>query len=58
MISTEVTPNTSVYMIAGYAIFFGVIIIYLISLLLRWNILKRDISILEGMEKQESIAEN
>jgi hypothetical protein len=45
-------------MIAGYAIFFGVIIIYLISLLLRWNILKRDIPILEGMEKQESIAEN
>jgi hypothetical protein len=45
-------------MIAGYAIFFGVIIIYLISLLLRWNILKRDISILEGMEKKESIAEN
>jgi hypothetical protein len=37
-------------MIAGYAVFFGVFILYLASLAFRWSNLKRDFLTLEGME--------
>ena len=45
------TIDTSSYMIAGYAIFFSVSTIYLISLVTRWKNLQRDLETLEEMDK-------
>jgi CcmD family protein len=41
------------YMIAGYAAIFIILAIYLVSLFLRWQRLKRDLHMLESLEKQE-----
>jgi len=46
----QTTPDTSAYMIAGYAIFFGVAIIYVTSLVARWKNLQRDLETLEELE--------
>jgi hypothetical protein len=43
--------DTSSYMIAGYAIFFSVSIIYLVSLVTRWKSLQRDLETLEEMDE-------
>ena len=45
------TIDTSNYMIAGYAIFFAVSAIYLISLAARWKNLQRDLKTLEEMDE-------
>ncbi len=45
------TIDTTNYMIAGYAIFFGVTIIYLLSLYSRWKNLQRDLETLEEMDE-------
>ena len=45
------TIDTSSYMIAGYAIFFAVAIIYVTSLASRWKKLMRDLEMLEEMEE-------
>ncbi len=45
------TIDTSTYMIGGYAIFFSVSIIYLISLVTRWKNLQRDLEMLEEMDE-------
>jgi hypothetical protein len=42
------TPaDTSVYMIAGYAVIFGVMLIYLASLAIRSRNLKQDLDVLQ-----------
>jgi hypothetical protein len=38
-------------MIAGYAVFFGVTIIYLLSLYTRWKNLQRDLETLEELDE-------
>jgi hypothetical protein len=53
MFFLETTPDTSQYMIAGYAIAFGVMLIYVVSLYIRSQNLKRDMSILEEMDKDK-----
>ncbi len=45
------TIDTSNYMIAGYAIFFGVTIVYLFSLYTRWKNLQRDLETLEELDE-------
>lgn len=50
------TPDTSEYMIAGYLISFIVIGLYIASIYLRSRNLKRDMSMLEEMEKAEQPA--
>lgn len=47
----EPTPDTSLYMIAGYAVFFIVMVVYLASLVIRWRSLERDLQTLEDLEK-------
>ena len=49
---TTATPDTTAYMIGGYAVFFGVIAIYLLSLFIRWVNLKRDIRTLQELEEK------
>ena len=40
------------YMLAGFTAIFLVLVIYLISLFVRWRRLKRDLQTLEELEKQ------
>jgi NADH:ubiquinone oxidoreductase subunit 4 (subunit M) len=48
----EITPETTNYMIMGYAVFSVVMIIYLASLVVRQRNLQRDIEVLEEVEKK------
>ena len=47
----ETPPDTSSYMVAGYTIAFGVMLIYVVSLFIRFRNLNRDLSTLEEMDK-------
>ena len=47
------TPETTSYMIAGYAVIFGVMFLYLVSLLLRWRNLNQDLALLQELDAQE-----
>jgi hypothetical protein len=58
MFIQDTPPDTSAYMIAGYAIFFVFLIIYLVSLFIRSRNLNEDLVILEGMENQNLIKED
>ena len=49
----EATPDTSSYMIAGYAISFVTMFIYVASLFIRFRNLNRDLSMLEDMEEEK-----
>ena len=52
MLFQDAIPDTSSYMILGYAFFFVVSAIYLASFFIRSRNLKRDMSMLEEMEKE------
>ena len=52
MFFLETPPDTSQYMLAGYAIAFGVMFIYVVSLVIRFRNLNRDMSMLEDMDKE------
>ncbi len=45
--------NTTSYMIAGYAVIFGMILIYIISLYVRQKNLLQDLEVLQELEDQE-----
>lgn len=45
--------NTLSYMIAGYVVIFGVMIVYLASLVVRWRNLRQDEEMLEEVEEQQ-----
>jgi hypothetical protein len=47
------TPDTSAYMIGGYAVFFIVSAIYLVSLVIRNRNLNRDLDMLEEMDNKK-----
>lgn len=49
----QTTPDTSNYMIGGYAVFFTVMILYLASMVIRNRNLKRDLESLEEIERIE-----
>jgi hypothetical protein len=53
MFFQEATPDTSGYMIAGYAVAFTVMGIYLLSFYLRTRNLKRDLEILETLKPEK-----
>jgi len=46
----SISPETTNYMIAGYAVFFLVFTFYIVSLVVRWSNLRRDMHILEDLE--------
>ena len=48
----DTTPDTSGYMIAGYAVAFGVMALYLVSLIVRTRNLKQDQQLLETMDSE------
>ena len=49
----EGPADTTSYMIAGYAIIFGVMLIYLISLLVRQRNLQKDLEVLEEIQGEQ-----
>lgn len=53
MLFQEAPADTTTYMIAGYAVIFGVMLVYLFSLALRRRNLKEDLKVLEDLEKRE-----
>jgi hypothetical protein len=53
MFFQEVPPDTSVYMIAGYVIFFAVTAIYVASLFIRTRNLSRDLETLKEAEEEQ-----
>ena len=57
MFLQDTTPDTSGYMIAGYVIFFVLLIIYLASLLIRTRNLNADLKILESMDEKNILQE-
>ena len=58
MFILDAPPDTSAYMIAGYTIFFILLILYLISLFIRTRNLNQDLKILESMKEQSQTAAN
>jgi CcmD family protein len=45
-------PDTTSYMIAGYVVIFGVLLIYLISLIVRQHNLNQDLETLQELEEE------
>ncbi|RPI78208.1 MAG: CcmD family protein [Chloroflexi bacterium] len=54
MIFLQIPPNTSNYMIAGYAVIFTVLLVYLATIVLRFRNMHRDIELLEDLDRQEN----
>ena len=52
----QAPAQTSNYMIAGYAVIFGVMLLYLISLIVRRRNLEQDVQVLETIGDQEPTA--
>jgi hypothetical protein len=57
MFFQETTANTDGYMIAGYAVAFIVMALYVVSIYLRNRNLNRDLTLLEEMDKPVAAAE-
>lgn len=47
------TPETAVYMVAGYAVIFTTMLIYLVSLIVRRRNMERDLRLLEELDERE-----
>ena len=50
----EAPAKTTNYMIAGYVVIFGLILLYLISLYIRQRNLKQDLEVLEEIQQGQS----
>ncbi len=46
--------ETTVYMVAGYSVIFGVMFLYLVSLFLRQRRMARDLAALEEMDDSDA----
>jgi len=58
MFFQDTTPDTSSYMILGYAVFFIATTIYLISFFVRSRNLRQDMSMLESMKPESKVMES
>jgi len=47
----QAPAETTTYMIAGYAVIFGVMLIYILSLIIRRRNLKRDVNTLSDLDE-------
>jgi hypothetical protein len=54
----QTTPDTSNYMLAGFGVIFGAILIYLISLVVRGRNLHQDFETLQELDNQSTSARN
>lgn len=53
LFSHQGPPDTGGYMIAGYAVIFGVMLIYLVSFYVRRRNLRRDLELLQELEDNQ-----
>ncbi len=53
LLQQEGPANTDGYMVAGYIVVFGVMVIYLVSLVVRQRSLNKDLELLEDLESGE-----
>jgi hypothetical protein len=53
MLLQQGPAETTVYMIAGYIVIFGVMLAYLASLWIRRNNLTQDLQVLQEMEQEQ-----
>jgi CcmD family protein len=53
MLFQDAIPNTTNYMILGYAVIFTVMFIYLVSLGIRQRNLRQDLDLLKELEEKE-----
>ena len=53
MFFQEAPADTTTYMIAGYAVIFGVMLLYVLSLYLRKRNLERDLEVLQEIGTEE-----
>jgi len=53
MFFQEAPADTTTFMIAGYAVIFGVMLLYVISLNIRKRNLERDLDVLQEIEAEE-----
>lgn len=53
MFFDELPPDTSVYMLAGYSIFFLITLIYVASLFIRARNLNRDLATLDSLQQEQ-----
>ena len=49
----QAPAETTRYMIAGYAVIFTIMLLYVLSLVIRWRNLERDLENLKEMETKE-----
>lgn len=49
----DAPAQTTSYMIAGYAVIFGVMLVYLVSLVMRVRGLRQDLEILEELQQKK-----
>ena len=49
----DATPDTINYMVSGYIVFAIVMLIYIVSLVSRWNNLNREKQMLDEIEKNQ-----
>lgn len=55
MLLQQGTTQTSGYMIAGFGVIFGVMLVYLVSLAVRWRGLRQELQVLQEDEKKEHL---
>ena len=51
LLQQAATPDTSKYMILGYSVIFGVILLYLISLVVRFRNTKQEYQVLKELDE-------
>lgn len=49
----EGPANTLNYMIAGYVVIFGTMLLYLVSLISRWKNLRKDADLMKELENKD-----
>ena len=49
----DAPAETTGYMIAGYTVIFGMLLIYMVSLVLRKRNLEQDLELLEDLQKKD-----
>jgi hypothetical protein len=54
MFFDEIAPDTSLYMVAGYTIFFLIILVYVASLFIRKRNLDQDLMTLESLQAESA----
>jgi CcmD family protein len=54
MFLQEAPADTTIYMIAGYAVIFTIMVVYLVSLSLRRRNLEQDLEVLEEIGEKDS----